>query len=115
MDFESWKGTVMRLLVDMSEVRFTVSREPVEKKDLDGKQKADRRTGELLFTVQVVAFDGSGAEVLNVTVAGAPPKVTVGQSVQLVELEAIPWAQEKRNGVAFRAKSVSAAVASKAA
>jgi hypothetical protein len=47
-----------------------------------------------------------GAEVITVTVAGNPPKVSVGQDVQTVELEAIPWVQEKRNGTAFRAKDV---------
>ena len=40
------------------------------------------------------------------TVAGPPPKVTVGQDVSVVELEAIPWVQEKRSGTAYRAKDV---------
>ena len=51
----------MRLLVDTSQVRFTVSKLPEEKKDLDGKQRSDRRTGELLYTVQLVAFDAREA------------------------------------------------------
>jgi hypothetical protein len=96
----------MRLLVDTSRVRFTVSKPPEEKRDMDGKQRSDRRTGELLFTVQLVAFDGTGAEVITVTVAGSPPKVAVGQDVVAVELEAIPWVQEKRSGTAYRAKDV---------
>jgi hypothetical protein len=96
----------MRLLVDTSQVRFTVSKPPEEKKDMDGRQRSDKRTGELLFTVQLVAFDGTGAEVITVTVAGQPPKVSVGQDVHAVELEAIPWVQEKRSGTAFRAKDV---------
>ena len=66
----------MRLLVDTSQVRFTVSKLPEEKKDLDGKQRSDRRTGELLYTVQLVAFDTTGGEVITVTVAGSSPKVT---------------------------------------
>ena len=96
----------MRLLVDTSRVRFTVSKPPEEKRDMDGKQRSDRRTGELLYTVQLVAFDDTGAEVITVTVAGNPPKVTVGQDVLAVELEAIPWVQEKRSGTAYRAKDV---------
>jgi len=50
----------------------------------------------------MMALDESGGEMLNVTVAGVPPKVTVGQQVALVELEgAIPWATngKKRRGV----------------
>ena len=105
----------MRLVIDTSRVRFTVSKAPEEKRDLDGKQRADKRTGELLFTVQLVAFDEAGAEVITVTVAGAPPRVSVGQDVHPVELEAIPWSQEKRSGVAYRAKSVTPAQATKAA
>jgi hypothetical protein len=89
----------MRLLVDTLQVRFTVSKPPEEKKDLDGKQRSDRRTGELLYTVQLVAFDSTGGEVITVTVAGSPPKVTVGQDVFPVELEAIPWVQEKRSAL----------------
>jgi hypothetical protein len=96
----------MRLLVDTSQVRFTVSKPPEEKKDLDSRQRSDRRTGELLYTVQLVAFDSTGGEVITVTVAGSPPKVTVGQDVFPVELEAIPWVQEKRSGTAYRAKDV---------
>lgn len=40
--------------------------------------------------------------------AGGPaaPKVTVGASVAVAELEAIPWATNGKNGVAYRAKSI---------
>jgi hypothetical protein len=96
----------MRLVVDTSRVTFQVSRLAEEKTDQDGRQRADRRTGEMLWTVEVVAFEETGAEVLKVTVAGTPPKLTLGTLVSLVELEAIPWVQDKRNGVAFRAKSI---------
>ena|SRR5690242_2551008 len=96
----------MRPLVDTSQVRFTVSKPPEEKRDLDGRQRSDKRTGELLYTVQLVAFDATGGEVITVTVAGSSPKVSVGQDVSVVELEAIPWVQEKRSGTAYRAKDV---------
>jgi hypothetical protein len=107
----------MRLFVDTSRVTFQVSVPAVEKADQDGRQKADRRTGEPLWTVEVVAFEEKGAEVLKVTVAGSQPKLAPGTLVSLVELEAIPWVQDKRNGVAFRAKSIQpvTAAASKAA
>jgi len=108
----------MKLLVDISRVQFTVTREAQEKLDDKGRQKADRSTGEPLSTIQVLALDPrdeKGGEILNVTVAGQPPKVTTGQAVSLSELEAIPWATNGRNGVAFRAKSISPATAAKAA
>jgi hypothetical protein len=105
----------MRLLINTEGKRFLVTRETDEKRDMHGRQRVDKRTGEALFTVQVTALDETGAEVLNVTVAGVPPRVTVGQYVSLVELEAIPWAQDGRNGVAFRAKEIVPAANTKAA
>lgn len=96
----------MRLFVDTSRVQFMVTKATEAKKDQDGKQRADRRTGELLYTVQLMALDETGGDVINVTMAGQPPQVTVGQHVAPVELEAIPWAQNGRNGTAFRAKAL---------
>lgn len=97
----------MRLLVDTSKSSFTVTREAVEKQDQNGRQKADRKTQEPLWTVQVMALDETGGEVLNVTLAGhQAPKVTVGAQVVLNELEAIPWATNGKNGTAFRATSI---------
>ncbi|QGK68975.1 hypothetical protein GIY23_04975 [Allosaccharopolyspora coralli] len=97
----------MRLLIDVSQVSFTVSREAEPKNDQNGVQRMDRNTKEPLFAVQLVAVDEGGAEVINVTVAGAvPPKVAKGQPVSPAELQAIPWAQNGRNGTAYRAKSI---------
>ncbi len=97
----------MRLLVDTSHVSFTVGREATPKNDQNGIQRTDRNTKEPLFAVQLVAVDEGGAEVINVTVAGAnPPQVAKGQAVNPAELQAIPWAQNGRNGVAFRASSI---------
>ena len=44
-----------------------------EKTDQHGRQKADRRTGEPLWTVQVMALDDNGWEMLKLTVPCAPP------------------------------------------
>ncbi|MGW0230904.1 hypothetical protein ACWDWO_21555 [Actinopolymorpha singaporensis] len=106
----------MKLIVDTSVHTFTVTKAAEPKTDQDGRHKADRRTGELLFVVQVMALEPeSGADIITITVAGAPPKVAVGQTVTPVELEAIPWATGGRNGVAFRAKALEAKQAVKAA
>ncbi len=96
----------MRLLIDTSKVSFTVSREPQAKLEQGSQpaQKRDRNTGFPLWTVQLVAMEADGAEVINVTMAGQEaPKVTAGQLVSPVELQAIPWAQNGKNGTAFRA------------
>ena len=105
----------MKLLVNTNDVTFTVTREVEEKTDLNGRQKVDRRTQDPLWTVQVMALDADGGEMLKVTVPGIPPKVSKGQLVNIAELEAIPWVQEGKNGVAFRAKSITTATGQKAA
>jgi hypothetical protein len=74
----------MKLRVDTSQVQFTVTRAPEEKRDQQGVHKADRKTGELLFTVQLMALDETGGEMINVTVAGQLPKVTTGQFARVV-------------------------------
>ena len=97
----------MRLLIDTSEVTFTVSRGFEPKVDMTtGRIKTDRTTGMELNTVQLVALDEKGAEVISVTVAGAVRQVDRGTPVAVVALEAIPWANNGRNGVAYRATSV---------
>jgi hypothetical protein len=96
----------MRLLVDIARVTFTVTKAVEEKRDQNKMQKTDRTTGEPLWTTQVMALDESGGDMLTITTAGTPPKVNVGQTVHPVELEAIPWATNGRNGVAYRASSL---------
>ena len=56
-----------------------------------------------MWTTQVMALDETGGEVLAITVAGIKPSVTVGQIVKPVGLEAIPWNNNGKHGVAFRA------------
>ena len=96
----------MRLRMDTSRTSFTVTRTAVEKTDQNGVQKIDRTTKQPLWVVQLMALDETGGEMLTVTVAGIPPKLTVGQQVNPVELEAIPWATNGKNGTAFRASSI---------
>lgn len=104
----------MRLLIDTSKVQFTVSREVQPKTDQNNMQKMERNTNIPMWSVQLVALDDGGAEVINVTVAAAqPPKVDVGVTVNPVDLQAIPWAQNGKNGTAFRASDIKLLTASK--
>jgi hypothetical protein len=98
----------MRLEIRTDRAQFLVSKSPEPRNDGDGRQKADRDTGELLYATELVAMDASGAEVIKVTTAGTP-KVTAGQFVTVVGLIASPWSMEGRSGVAFRAQSIAAA------
>jgi hypothetical protein len=95
------------LRLDTSGVsRFIVSRAPAPKVDREsGRQRADTQTGELLFTVQLMALDDTGGDVLSVTVPGEP-RVAVGQDVRVEGLVATYWEQSGRSGVAFRAASI---------
>ena len=97
----------MRLLIDTSKVTFTVTRGFAPKVDqTTGRQKTDRVTGQELHTIQLMALDENGAEVILVTIAGAVREIAQGTQVAVVELEAIPWNTANRSGVAYRATSV---------
>jgi hypothetical protein len=102
------------LYVSLSGKQVTVSREPEPKNDQNGNQRSDRGTGRLMWSTQVFVLDESGGEVVTITTAGEKPSVTVGQIVVPVQLEAIPWATNGRNGTAFRATELKPATASAA-
>jgi hypothetical protein len=99
----------MKLYVDTKDKQVTVSRAPEEKKDQNGKQKSERDTGRLMWSTQVFVLDEEGGQVLSVTTAGEKPEVKVGQPVTLSKLEALPWATNGKNGVAFRAVELKSA------
>ena len=99
----------MRLIIDTSKAAsgFMVSRGFEPKLDITtGRIKTDRTTGQELYTIQLMALDDRGGEVITVTVAGAVREIPVMTPVSVVELEAIPWNNNGRSGVAFRAASV---------
>ena len=99
----------MKLYVDTSAKQVTVSRDPVEKTEQNGRQRTERGTGRPMWSTQVFVLDDDGGEVITVTTAGEKPNVKVGQLVSLSKLEALPWATNGRNGVAFRAEELKAA------
>lgn len=98
----------MRLMVNTAQVQFMVGHEVKAKNDQNGVQRTDRNTNVPMWTVQLVAIEeGVGSEVINVTVTAVqPPKVTIGSFVTPVDLQAIPWAQNGKNGVAYRATDI---------
>ena len=98
----------MKLRIDTAGVSFVCTRAPEPRIAFDtGQAKTDRETGLPLWQVQLMALDASGGDVIAVTVAG-DPNVTVGQPVQVEGLVALPWSQEGRSGIAFRADAIRA-------
>jgi hypothetical protein len=100
---------VMKLYVDTSAKQVTVTRDPVEKTDQNGRQRTERGTGRPMWSTQVMVLDDDGGEVIAITTAGEMPNVKVGQPLIVSKLEALPWATNGRNGVAFRAEEIKAA------
>jgi hypothetical protein len=96
----------MKLYVDTKDKQVTVSKAPDEKRDQNGRQKTERDTGRPMWSTQVFVLDEEGGQVLSVTTAGEKPDVKVGQPVTLSKLEALPWATNGKNGVAFRAEQL---------
>jgi hypothetical protein len=105
-------GFEMKLYVDTSAKQITVTLEPVEKKDQNGRQRTERDTGRPMWSTQVFVLDDNGGEVITVTTAGERPNVKVGQPVSLSQLEALPWSTNGRSGVAFRASEIKTAMTS---
>ena len=96
----------MKLKIDITGVTFICTRAPEQRTSFDtGQVRIDKATGLVLWLVQLMALDASGGEVLSVTVAGEP-KATVGQPVTVAGLVALPWSQEGRSGVAYRAETI---------
>jgi hypothetical protein len=97
----------MRLVLDTSKVTFTVTKGAEPKTEFGGnQQKVDRATQRPVWVVEVLALDSERGEVIRVTVTGDQPKVSQGQPVVFSELEAIPWVNNGRDGVAYRAVSI---------
>jgi hypothetical protein len=97
---------LVKLYVDTTGKQVTVSKPTEPKNDQNGSQRSEKGTGRLMWTTQVIVLDETGGEVIAITTAGEKPNVTVGQLVAIEQLEAIPWATNGRNGVAFRAVSL---------
>jgi hypothetical protein len=105
----------VKLYVDTKGKQVQATQEPGPKNDQNGSQRSEKGTGRLMWSTQVFVLDETGGEVITVTTAGEKPNVTVGQLVTLEQLEAIPWATNGRNGVAFRAVSLKPATGTPAA
>ena len=96
----------MKLLLDTRGVTFTCTRAPMQRLTFEtGQQKIDKATGLPLWLVQVMALDQSGGDIISVAVPGEP-KVSLGLGVEITGLVAVPWAQEGRSGVAYRADAI---------
>src|SRR5437899_12808687 len=98
----------MKLHIETSAKQVTVTRDPMEKTAANGCQRVERGTGRPMWSTQVFVLDDDGGEVITVTTAGEKPNVKVGQVVAVSKLEALPWATNGRNGVAFRAEEIKA-------
>jgi hypothetical protein len=104
----------VKLYVDTTGKQVTVSMDPGPKNDQNGTQRSEKGTGRPMWSTQVFVLDETGGEVITITTAGEKPNVTVGQFVAVEQLEAIPWATNGRNGVAFRAMSLTPKVGASA-
>ena len=106
----------MRHMLDTTKFTFTVTRSPEPRKDYGkDQQKMDRDTGRPQWVVEVLALDSERGEVIRVTVAGDEPRVRQGQPVSFTELEAIPWTNNGKSGVAYRAATIQLAAQPKVA
>jgi hypothetical protein len=107
---------IMRLVLDTAKVTFTVTKAAEPKTEFgSGQQKMNRASKLPEWVVEVLAMDSERGKVIRVTVTGDQPKVSQGQTVRFEELEAIPWANNGRNGVAYRAAAIQPTAQARAA
>jgi hypothetical protein len=59
----------MKLIVDTNGEQVTVTKDPVEKTEQNGRQKTERNTGRLMWSTQVFVLDDDGGEVIAITPA----------------------------------------------
>src|ERR1700694_1292458 len=96
----------MKLHINTSRVSFTCTRAPERRVSFDtGQPRVDKAAGVPLWLVQVMALDESGGDVISVTVAGEP-QVSAGRAVSVTGLVALPWSQDGRSGIAYRADAI---------
>jgi hypothetical protein len=62
----------MKLHIETSAKQVTVSKDPEEKNDQNGRQKTERGTGRPMWSTQVFVLDDDGGEVITITTAGSP-------------------------------------------
>ena len=106
----------MHLVLKDARWTFTVTRPAEPKTEFGGTtQKVDKQTKQPEWVVEVLAMDPERGEVIRVTVTGEQPKVSQGQPVRFEDLEAIPWNNNGKNGIAYRAASIQPAQQARAA
>jgi hypothetical protein len=106
----------MRLVLKDEKYTFTVTKAAEPRTEYgSGQQKMNRASKLPEWVVEVLALDSERGEVIRVTVTGDQPKVSQGQTVRFEELEAIPWSNNGRDGVAYRAAAIHPAAQARAA
>jgi hypothetical protein len=100
----------MRFPIDVSNLTFITGSDPAGVMDNEGRQRADKATGELLWGFDLVALGGEdGAQVWPVRIAGEPKGIATGQPVKVEGLTAMTWEIDGRHGTSFRARRLEAA------
>lgn len=105
----------MKLPIDTSSITFLAAAPAEPVLDYDSKAPKLDESGQPVFSVQLVALTGGGADVLSVKLAGEPKGITQGTTVKVSGLTAQAWALGDRSGVAFRASRIEPASAGRAA
>jgi hypothetical protein len=96
---------MQRIPVDVGRCQVLVSEVP-RPRMRDGRQRTDR-SGTPEWVVGLCVMQQSRSDVIPVTVVGEPSGLGIGRPVVVVGLIAIPWENEGRHGIAYRADSIS--------
>jgi hypothetical protein len=99
----------MRFPIDVGSLTFIAGSDPAGVTDMEGRQRTDKATGELLWGLDLVALGGKdGAEVWPVRIAGEPKGIGTGQPLRIEGLTAQTWEIDGRHGISFRVERLEA-------
>lgn len=99
----------MKLYLDMAGKRMIITKRP-EPKNINYSnigQRIDKETELPMWVTQAVVLDEDGGTIVHITTVGEePPDVEVDDEVNAPRLEALPWSNNGRSGVAYRATTI---------
>jgi len=105
----------VKLPIDTTGMTFLAAGPPEPVLDFESKTPKVDESGAPLHSVQLVALNDGGAEVIAVKVAGQPKGVSQGTTVKVAGLVATPWSMGDRSGVSYRAEQIEPLQASRSA
>jgi hypothetical protein len=102
----------MRVLpIDTTSLAFVCATAPEPVVDFESRRPKTDTNGIPLYGIRTLVMVEGGAEVIQIKVPGEPTGIAPGQPVRPIRLIGIPWDNDGKHGIAYRADSLQPAAA----